>query len=93
MRNLLLTSVLALTFLAPGISFAGVKVFGVQVPVERQEVKGNILAGSYIAKDNSLTNTLVSQKLSNNKAIVSNDSEEKDAYYVFGVNIKAKKLI
>lgn len=92
MKNLLLTSVLAVTFLAPGISFAGDNIFGVQVPVQRQQVNSNVTAGSYIAKDNSLTNTLVSQKLVNGKSIITNDSEEKEAYYVFGVNIKAKNL-
>ncbi len=93
MRNLLLTSVLAVSFLAPGISFAGDNIFGVQVPAQKQEVNSNVAAGFYIAKDNSFSNTLVSQKLSNNNTVILNDSEEKEAYYVFGVNIKAKKLI
>lgn len=93
MTKLLLTSVLALPFFIPGVSFGADSIFGVNVPFEEQVVKSNVPAGSYIAKDHTLAGTLVPQKLINFNSSVSSDEKRRDSYYVFGVDINSENQI
>ena len=85
MKKLLLTSVFGLLLLMPISSYAGVNAFGVQLPIERHEVSDQ-LTGGYVAKDFGDTfHIQVLNKITN--SAVSDDDKEK--YYVFGVDINS----
>ena len=85
MKKLLLILVLGLTLGLPLSSYAGVNVFGVQLPVEKQEVNDNIDNG-YVASD--FSDSLHIQKLRNKDNTVSRDNE-REKYLVFGVDINS----
>jgi len=82
MNKLLLTSVLALALALPISSYAGIKAFGVHLPIEQAEVTDS--KGGYVAKD--FGDTLNVQKLNNNDSSISSDSDH-EKYLVFGVDL------
>lgn len=84
MKKLLLASLLGLTLSFPFNSFAGVNVFGVDTPVERKNVRDNVKAG-YVAKN--LGDTFHVQKPGATNS--SGNSEDRDEYLVFSVDIKS----
>ena len=85
MKKLLLILVLGLTLSLPVSSYADINVFGVQLPVGTQEVSDNIDSG-YVASD--FSDSLHIQKLKNKDNTVSN-SNEREKYLVFGVDINS----
>lgn len=92
MKKLLLASILGLSISFPLSSQAGVNIFGVETPIEKNVVKDNVGNGYYVADDNSLPNTLVPQRLQNSNISLNNE-ENSESYYVFGVDIKSEGLI
>lgn len=86
MKNLIIALVLGLGFVFPYSSYAGVNVFSVETPVEKSEVRDNVKAG-YVAGD--LGNTFHVQKPENKT--VSKNSDDRDEYLVFGVDINSLK--
>jgi len=84
MKNLLLTTVLALTLSLPFSAYAGVNIFGVDTPVVKKDVGNNVNAG-YVAKH--LGDTFHVQQLKNKNSL--RNVEEKDQYLVFGVDLNS----
>jgi len=85
MKKLLLTLVLGLSLALPVSSYADVNVFGVQLPVGKQEVNDNIDNG-YVAT--GFSDSLHVQQLRNKNSTISSDSDD-DRYLVFGVDINS----
>ena len=85
MKKLFIASVLALTLTFPFVSHAGVNIFGVETPIEKNEVNDNLGHG-YVAGD--LGDTFHVQK-PNSKAGPVISGENKDMVIVFGVDINS----
>lgn len=90
MKTLLIAGALAAGLAFPLASQAEVDVFGVRVPVERNEVSDS-LKGGYVAKD--LGDTFTVQTLSESSRPSNAESDNRNNYYVFGVRVDNGRAI
>ena len=90
MKKLLIAGALAVGLSFPLTSQAEVSAFGVQIPVEQNEVSDNI-RGGYVAQD--LGDTFQVQKIQNSNQRVSVQSSNDNTYYVFGVELGGDNAI
>lgn len=89
MRNLIITAILTVGLLLPGVSFAGDYVFGVNTDSLRSEVNHNIENPSYTADELSIKTE--SQNLQNEKRGI-NDKNYNIADYFFGVEVDSEDI-
>ena len=90
MKMLLLAGALTIGLSFPLTSNAEVSAFGVQIPVQREEVSDSI-NGGYVAQN--LSDTFHVQKLQNSNQAKSVVSEDTDTFYVFGVELGGDNAI
>ena len=90
MKKLLIAGALAVGLSFPLTSQAEVSVFGVQIPVEQNEVSDSA-RGGYVAQ--SLSDTFTVQKLQNSSEAASVQSVNDNTYYVFGVELGGDNAI
>ncbi len=90
MKNLVMTTVLTLELLIPGISFAG-NVFGVdsELTTEREKFENNIVTPSHTAK--GLNDTLVPQKIQGDLPVF-NANKYDETSYIFGVDLDSENI-
>lgn len=89
MRNLIITAVLTLGLLLPGVSFAGDYVFGVNTNSLRSDVNHNIENPSYTADELSIKTQ--AQELQGEKRGISK-KEYNVADYIFGVDLETEDI-